>query len=88
MKTWLAILLTLVVLFVSAFVSVFTGNEVYYVVIGVTSIWVVYDSTQIRFRKYKNTGIPTHPVALLIVCVLFWVVVFPWYLSTIRSNTL
>jgi len=54
------------------------------VVLG-TSIWACIDSYRIR-QKYRDTGI-AHPVGLLVIMLLLWIVVFPVYLVK-RSRVL
>jgi hypothetical protein len=49
-----------------------------------TSIWVGIDSEKLGLVRFK-TGIAYPPVLLGILCAGFWVVAFPWYLSTRRQ---
>lgn len=44
-----------------------------------TSIWVAVDSVKFRLQRYQS-GIAYGPVVLGILCSMFWVVAFPWYL--------
>ena len=49
------------------------------VVIGATSLWVVWDAQRIRLRDYR-TQLANEPAMLLFICFAFWGIVFPWYL--------
>tara|TARA_B100000745_G_C19819580_1_gene270613 strand:- start:53 stop:343 length:291 start_codon:yes stop_codon:yes gene_type:complete len=44
-----------------------------------SSIWAGIDSSKIELKKYKS-GIAYGPIVLAILCILLWIVAFPWYL--------
>jgi len=76
MKTWQAILLTVVIFLLSLFLS----PAFLLLTVAGTSIWAAIDSRGIQLHKYKS-GIALRPVVLLLACLLLWIVAFPWYLS-------
>ena len=49
------------------------------IIILVSSIWVGIDSSKLELKKYKS-GISYGPVVMVILCLLLWIVAFPWYL--------
>jgi hypothetical protein len=79
MKTWLAILFAVGLLFACVVVSALTHfNVTFFMVLG-TSLWAAIDSSKIELRRYKS-GISYGPFVLFIACALLWIVGFPWYL--------
>jgi hypothetical protein len=80
MKTWLAILFAVGLLFACIVVSALTHfNVTFFMVLG-TSLWAAIDSSKIELRKYKS-GISYGPGVLFVACALLWIVGFPWYLA-------
>ena len=55
------------------------GVLLFQIIILVSSIWVGIDSSKIELKKYKS-GISYGPVVMVILCLLLWIVAFPWYL--------
>ena len=49
------------------------------ILILLSSIWAGIDSSKIELKKYKS-GIAYGPIVLAILCILLWIVAFPWYL--------
>jgi len=49
-----------------------------------TTLWASISSYRLEFRRYK-TGMSYHPVTILILHLMFWIVVFPYFL-TVRDN--
>lgn len=76
MRTWQAILVTLLILVVSLFLPPWF---MFLVVIG-TSLWASVDSGTIQLSRYRS-GISLKPFVLFLACLLIWIVAFPWYLS-------
>jgi hypothetical protein len=89
MKTWIAILVTIGLLAACGLIRLLTGiNGLGLLVVG-TSVWAGIDSSKLHLRRYQS-GISYGPVALGILCAMFWIVGFPWYLSMrykIRTGT-
>ncbi len=80
MKTWLAILFAVGLLFACIVATALTHfNVTFFMVLG-TSLWAAIDSSKIELRRYKS-GISYGPVVLFIACVLLWIIGFPWYLA-------
>ena len=80
MKTWIAILFTLVISAACYGLSVLVGfNLVLFLVFG-TALWAAIDSSELELKRYKS-GISSGPVAFFIGCTFLWLVIFPWYLS-------
>lgn len=80
MKTWIAVLLTLSLLIGCGWLAAVTEINLYVPMIVGTSVWVGIDSARLRLRRYQS-GISYSPVVLGILCSMFWIVGFPWYLS-------
>ena len=80
MKTWIAILFTIGLLAGCVLIRSLTGiNLIELMVVG-TSVWAGVDSSRLHLKRYQS-GISYGPVALGILCAVFWIVGFPWYLS-------
>ncbi|HTI98500.1 MAG TPA: hypothetical protein VL527_06315 [Dongiaceae bacterium] len=79
MKTWKVILLTIGLLVPCGVLAAYTGVNLYIQLIVGTSVWAGLDSAQVQLRRYQS-GISYGPVVLGILCSMFWVVAFPWYL--------
>jgi len=80
MKTWIAILLTAgLVIGCGLLVALAHINLFVPLVVG-TSVWVGIDSARVRLIRFQS-GISYSPVALGILCSMFWIGAFPWYLS-------
>jgi hypothetical protein len=80
MKTWIAILLTIGLLAGCVSILSLTGiNLIGLMVVG-TSVWAGVESSKLHLKRYQS-GISYGPVALGILCAMFWIVGFPWYLS-------
>jgi len=75
MKTWAAILLIAILVFVCVLEPLLSIP----IVFG-TSLWVFIDSSKIELRKYKSV-IAARSVVLFIACIMLWILFFPWYLS-------
>jgi hypothetical protein len=80
MKTWIAILLTIGLLAACGAIMAFTSINLFVPLVVGTSVWAGIDSARIHLRRYQS-GISYGPVVLGILCSMFWVVGFPWYLS-------
>ncbi|MGA2542785.1 MAG: hypothetical protein ABSG78_14650 [Verrucomicrobiota bacterium] len=80
MKTWLAILLTLGLASGCALIYHLIEINLFMILIVSTSVWVGIDSWQVHLARYQS-GISYQPITLGILCSLFWIVAFPWYLS-------
>ncbi|MEI9863381.1 MAG: hypothetical protein WDN00_02265 [Limisphaerales bacterium] len=80
MKTWIAILLTVGLIVVCGLIVGFTGINLYVPMIVGTSVWAGIDSSRLHLSKYQS-GISYSPIVLGILCSMFWIVGFPWYLS-------
>lgn len=52
---------------------------IFQIIILISSIWVGIDSSKLELKKYKS-GISYGPVVMVILCLLLWIVAFPWYL--------
>jgi len=80
MRLWIAILFTAGLAVGCGLVLAFTGVSVFGLMVVGTSVWAGVDSEKHRLRKYQS-GISYGPVVLGILCAVFWIVGFPWYLS-------
>lgn len=49
-----------------------------------TTLWASISSSRLEFRKFK-TGMSYHPVTIFVLHLMFWIVVFPYFL-TVRDN--
>lgn len=49
------------------------------IVVGSSSIWAAWDSSRIGLHRYKSQ-MANEPVVVLFMCVVFWLLCFPWYL--------
>ena len=79
MKACLAILLTIGLLALCGIWVVFTGINLFVPMMVGTSVWVGVDSARCRLQRFQS-GISYGPVTLGILCSMFWIVGFPWYL--------
>ena len=80
MKTWIAILLTVGLIIACGWLVAVTDINLFVPMIVGTSVWAGIDSSRLRMRRYQS-GISYSPVVLGILCSMFWIVGFPWYLS-------
>ena len=80
MKTWPAILVTAALIVGCSAIAVLTDINLYAPMVVGTSVWTGIDSAKLRLRRYQS-GISYSPVVLGILCSMFWIVGFPWYLS-------
>ena len=80
MKTWVAILSTVGLLLVCGLLVAVTEINLYVPMIVGTSVWAGVDSARLRLNRYQS-GISYSPVVLGVLCSMFWIVGFPWYLS-------
>jgi hypothetical protein len=80
MKTWVAILLTMGLTIGCGLIVAFTRINLFVPMVVGTSVWAGIDSSRWHLRRYQS-GISYGPVALGILCAMFWIVGFPWYLS-------
>jgi len=81
MKTWPAIILTVGLIISCELLVALTGISLFVPMIVGTSVWAGIDSSRLQFRRYQS-GISYGPVVLGVLCSMFWIVGFPWYLST------
>jgi hypothetical protein len=94
MKTWIAILLTFGIMACCGLIARLTGEkavgeDVFVLVVVWTSVWAGVDSAGLRLKRYQS-GISYRPTTLGVLCSMFWIVAFPWYLSMrykIRTGT-
>ncbi|GLH74754.1 hypothetical protein GETHLI_32560 [Geothrix limicola] len=49
-----------------------------------TTLWASISTSRLEFRRYK-TGMSYHPVTIFVLHLMFWIVVFPYFL-TVRDN--
>lgn len=80
MKTWIAVLLTVGLIIACGLLDAATGISLFVPMIVGTSVWAGVDSARVRLSRYQS-GISYGPVVLAILCSIFWIVGFPWYLS-------
>ncbi len=80
MKTWIAILLTIGLVVGCGVLGAFAGVNLYVPMVVGTSVWAGVDSARLHLRRYQS-GISYSPIVLGILCSMFWIVGFPWYLS-------
>ena len=80
MKTWIAILLTVSLTACCALILELTSVNLCVPLIVGTSVWAGIDSARFGLRRYQS-GISYSPVVLGVLCSIFWIVGFPWYLS-------
>ena len=89
MKTWIAMLVTFGLLATCGWIATLTGVNLFMLLVVGTSVWAGVDSAGIYLKKYQS-GISYGPVPLALLCSVFWIVAFPWYLSMrykIRTGT-
>ncbi|MDB6028174.1 MAG: hypothetical protein JWM68_4397 [Verrucomicrobiales bacterium] len=92
MRTSPAIFLTIALTLLGSLVRFKVGDtqiDLVWIVILLTAPWAAIDSSKIQLRRYKS-GIAYGPIALFVLCLLLWIVAFPWYLSMrykIRTRT-
>jgi hypothetical protein len=89
MKTWLAIVFTIGLCVACEVVSDLIDFNLSWITIFGMALWAAVDSSKIQLRRYRS-WISYGPVFLFFLCVLFGIVVFPWYLSMrhkIKSGT-
>lgn len=75
-----ALLLTLVLAALTAIVA--TLIRTWWsglIVVGGSSLWAAWDSSRIGLHRYKSQ-MANEPVVVLFMCVVFWLLCFPWYL--------
>ena len=53
-------------------------KTVFWLVVALSSVWVLYDAIKIRVTKGNKKGLA--PVAWLLLCLFFWNLAFPIYL--------
>lgn len=80
MKTWQAILFTIVLFIYFLYLPPLL---VFLAILG-TSIWTSVDSVKIGLYRYKS-GISLKPFILFLCCMLLWIAAFPWYLAMRHS---
>lgn len=61
-------------------------TEVIWLVVIGSSVWAATEAKRLAFHRYKN-GLASGPTAIFLVCLLLWVVAFPWFL-TLRDKIL
>lgn len=78
MKFWNAVLLTLCLYAVDVLLIAVTGHiwAGYMVILGST-LWASIDASRIHLKRYRS-GVS--PCAFFFLCLLLWIVGFPWYL--------
>ena len=79
MKVGQAILTTIGILILMIIINSIFGARATALILWGTSIWAAVDAHKIGLKKYKVSG-PTGAVSTLILCLLLWIIVFPWYL--------
>jgi hypothetical protein len=78
MKLYNAILLTLCLYLGGIVISwQIHHNLVIYIVI-VTTLWAAVDSSKLKLKRYRS-GVG--PAAFFCLCLMLWIVGFPWYLQ-------
>ena len=89
MKSWLALLFTLLLFVATLLVSAMVGINLIWIMILATALWAAIDSSKLQLTRYKS-GISYHPGVLFIGISMLWIVGFPWYLimrNRIKSGT-
>ena len=79
MKPWLAVLVTIGLIFVCMVIYVISGYNITTIMILATSLWAAIDSSKIQLRKYQS-GISYGPVIIFFAIAFLWIAGFPWYL--------
>src|SRR4051812_44278244 len=80
MKTPYAILFAIGLILVCYYGSALLHFDLIMIMVLGTALWAAIDSSKLQLKRYKS-GISYGPIALFILCVLLWIVAFPWYLS-------
>src|ERR1700686_677707 len=80
MKAWIAILLTVGLIIGCGLLFSLADINLYIPMIVGTSVWAGVDSSRLQLGRCQS-GISYSPVVLGILCSMFWIVGFPWYLS-------
>ena len=74
---WLiALAATLGLFAVSLFAS--SGLGVMLGIVVASALWAAWDSARMRVQLYK-TQMANEPVMILFMCVMLWIIMFPWY---------
>lgn len=55
-----------------------------FVVVPGTALWAAWDSEKIGLQRYRS-GVSSSPIVLLLMILLLWIAVFPWYVA-VRQN--
>jgi hypothetical protein len=83
MKPLYAILFTLGLYFITLIIGAILFKEnaaiAIFIMVIVSSIWIAKDSKKINLINYKS-GISYSPIWLGVLCLLLWIIAFPWYL--------
>jgi hypothetical protein len=77
MKIGYAILVTLGLYLGSVLISLLIHHNVVWYMIFLTTFWAAINSSEIELKRYRS-GVG--PVAYFFLCLLFWIIGFPWYL--------
>lgn len=72
---------TVALLLASSWLSRASGFNAYYLLVGVTAVWVAYDSWRLRIREYA-TQLALPPIALAAAVAVVWPLMLPLYLRT------
>jgi len=78
MKAWQAILLTLLIIAIFAYMPWWWFFSP--IVVLISAIWGAIDAAQIELKKYKSF-LARGPVTVFLGMSLLWIIYFPWYLS-------
>ena len=79
MAWWLAVPLTLGLLYAGVVGSALLQVDVVPVLVLVSAGWCAFDSRRIQLQRYRS-GISYGPLPLFLAISCIWVVGFPWYL--------
>lgn len=72
---------TLALLLASSWLSQPDGFNTYYLLIGITAVWIAYDSRRLNVQAYA-TQLALPPIALAVATAIVWPLMFPLYLRT------
>lgn len=81
MKLRYGIPFTLALLLGASWVSQPDGLNAYYILIGLTAVWVAYDSKRLELREYA-TQLALPPIPMAVATAVVWPLMFPLYLRT------
>ena len=84
LRAWLGpwiitLVVTAALLVLTGLLQMTLGFYAGFALVGASSIWAAWDSRRIGVQRYRSQ-MSNEPVIVLFMCVVFWILAFPWYL--------